>query len=309
MEQTKLSPDRTLPVSIVVSSIILAVTLIYVAGTKTFSPVVAENAAGEKGIATVAVNLEDEVLPKSGVTLPVQWGDFGRKLVESGVIDQKKFLALYEGRGGLSPEDEKLLLGTGNGNLRMTPENAGVILNLLWAFGLGQKSDVLDKGPMKDPRYNGAGPPAGGFASTGGWTIARGDAMEYYSKYQFVELSADEAALVERVAKNIYRPCCGNSTYFPDCNHGMAMLGLLELMASQGISEGDMYAAALQVNSYWFPDTYLTIASYFQAKGITWSAVDPKEALGADYSSGAGYQKIQSEVAAPPKRSGAGCGV
>src|SRR3989338_6565832 len=100
MEQTKLSPDRTLPVSIVVSSIILAVTLIYVAGTKTFSPVVAENAAGEKGIATVAVNLEDEVLPKSGVTLPVQWGDFGRKLVESGVIDQKKFLALYEGRGG-----------------------------------------------------------------------------------------------------------------------------------------------------------------------------------------------------------------
>lgn len=304
-QQIQPTPDRTLPVSIVVSSVILAVTLIYVAGTKTFPEAVPADASAQEGIATAAVNLEDAVLPKEGVTLPVRWGDFGVKLVESGVIDQEKFLALYEGRGGLSSEDKKLLSGIDNGNLHMTPENSGVILNLLWAFGLGQKSDVLDKGPMRDPRYNGAE----NFASTGGWTVARGDAMEYYSKYQFVKLSVDQAALVERVAKNIYRPCCENSTYFPDCNHGMAMLGLLELMASQGVSEADMYKAALQVNSYWFPDTYLTIASYFQAKGIAWSTVDPKEALGADYSSGAGFQKIQSQVVAPPKQSGAGCGV
>ena len=39
--------------------------------------------------------------------------------------------------------------------------------------------------------------------------------------------------IVEEIAGNIYRPCCGNSTAFPDCNHGMAMLGLIELMVSQ----------------------------------------------------------------------------
>jgi len=48
----------------------------------------------------------------------------------------------------------------------------------------------------------------------------------------------------------------------------MAMLGLLELMAAQGVGEEEMYKAALAVNSYWFPDTYLTIAEYMQNKGI-----------------------------------------
>ncbi|MBI2406221.1 MAG: hypothetical protein HYV25_01400, partial [Candidatus Harrisonbacteria bacterium] len=105
--------------------------------------------------------------------------------------------------------------------------------------------------------------------------------------------------MVERVAKGIYRPCCGNSTYFPDCNHGMAMLGLLELMAAQGVSESDMYRAALAVNSFWFPDTYLTIATYMQHRGTAWKNVDPKDALGADFSSATGYRRVMQEVAPP----------
>ena len=37
-----------------------------------------------------------------------------------------------------------------------------------------------------------------------------------------------------KIAKGIYRPCCNNSTYFPDCNHGMAMLGLLVPSLTRG---------------------------------------------------------------------------
>ena len=90
----------------------------------------------------------------------------------------------------------------------------------------------------------------------------------------------------------------------------MAMLGLLELMASQGVSEEDMWKTALAVNSYWFPDTYLTIATYMKNKGIDWSEVNPQEILGANYSSESGYRRIASQVTKPQEQSGGSdCGV
>ncbi|KKW33657.1 MAG: hypothetical protein UY80_C0036G0001, partial [Parcubacteria group bacterium GW2011_GWB1_53_43] len=92
-------------------------------------------------------------------------------------------------------------------------------------------------------------------------------------------------------------------------NHGMAMLGLLELMASQGVSEEDMYKTALVVNAYWFPDTYLTIARYLAAQGVKWEDADPKKLLGAEYSSGSGYQQILTHVAPLEGGSGGGCSV
>ena len=70
-----------------------------------------------------------------------------------------------------------------------------------------------------------------------------------------------------------------------------------------------MYRVALVVNSYWFPDTYLTIAKYMQEKkGVSWNRVDPKEMLGADYSSGAGYRRVLQEVQPVESQGGPGCG-
>ena len=250
--------------------------------------------------------LQESVIPSKGVVLPVTWGSLGKQMVDAGVIDETKFVDLYSQRGGLSPDMKALLDSSGNGQLTITPQNSGVLLNMLWAFGLANKNVILENGPMQDPQYGGAGK----FASTGGWTLGKGDAMSYYSKFKLVTLTADQQALVEKVAKNIYRPCCGNSTYFPDCNHGMAMLGLLELMASQGASEDQMYQTALAVNSYWFPDTYMTIAQYFQKQGIDWKTVAPKDILGQNFSSSAGYKRILSQV--QPVQSnqsgGSGCG-
>ncbi len=255
-------------------------------------------------------NSKTQITPQNavvldGAVLPVVWGDLGKKLVEKGVIDLEKFESLYASRGGIPEELRELLTASNNGKLEITQENSGELLNLLWAFGLGNKNEILEKGEMQDPRYGGAGR----FASTGGWSLAQGDAMQHYSKYEFVKLTSDQQALVERVSKNIYRPCCGNSTHFPDCNHGMAMLGLLELMAAEGVSEKEMYEVALQVNSYWFPDTYLTIAKYLETKGLDFGKADPKELLGADYSSGQGYQRILREVEPVPSGSGSSCGV
>ena len=133
--------------------------------------------------------------------------------------------------------------------------------------------------------------------------------MNHYSKHEFISLTPEQQQLVEQVSWNIYRPCCGNPTYFPDCNHGMAMLGLLELMASQGVNEEDMYKAALAVNSYWFPETYINLAKYFESQGTPWKKIDPKEVLGADYSSASGYRNILNKIQPIKQQSGGGCGV
>ena len=302
----------SLSASILISSIILAGAWIYVAGLKygQGQPQVQSQA---KNQATLSA-LEEKIIPSKGVALPIKWGDLGAQMVKNGTIDYQKLEAVYANSGGMSAGMKTLLQKSGNGSITMTSQNSGEILNLLWAFGLANKNPILENGTMMT--YDGAGSPAealakaGRLASTGGWTIAVGDPMNHYSAHQMVALTAEQQTLVENVSKNIYRPCCGNSVYFPDCNHGMAMLGLLELMASQGATEEQMYKIALAVNSYWFPETYLTIARYMQNNGIDWNSVSPKTILGASYSSAQGYQRIQALVAPEPStRSQGGCGV
>lgn len=249
--------------------------------------------------------LTTSVLPSEGVTLPVKWGDLGKQMVDAGVIDAAKFEIVYAQRGGLDAAAKKLLYGEGNGALVINEQNSGLLLNLLWALGLGNKNEILEKGPMQDKQYGGADR----FASTGGWTLAKGNVMNHYSTHAFMTLTPDQQAVVVRVSQNIYRPCCGNSVYFPDCNHGMAMLGLLELMAAQGATEEQMYKTALAVNAYWFPDTYTAIAKYFAKRGTAWANIDPKEALSATYSSASGYKQILSEVEPSTTKGGGGCGV
>lgn len=263
--------------------------------------------------------LEAMVVPRDGAVLPVIWGDLGKQLVEAGVIDAEKFEKLYAGRaapsgaslapserGGMRDYEKSLLYGTNNGQLKITQENSGFLLNMLWALGLGNKNDILEKGPMVDKKYGGD---ASRFASTGGWTLAKGKTMSHYSHHQFMNLTPEQQELVVKTSQGIYRPCCGNSTHFPDCNHGMAMLGLLELMASQGLSEEEMHKVALAVNAYWFPDTYLTIAKYLETKGLSWAKTEPRALLGANFSSSSGYRQILNQVSPPQQRSGGSCGV
>ena len=292
-----------LPASILLSTIILSSSLVYTARLK-MPAVLSETSKAEPPASAIDPALEAKVLPSAGVVLPVSWGNLGARLAESGVIDAAKFASLYSNEQ--SEEIKQLLSEDNSGNLKITPENSGMILNMFWALGLGNKNAILEKGPISDAQYGGAG----GFASTGGWTIAQGDAMDHFSQHQFINLTPAQQQMVEEVSKNIYRPCCDNATYFPDCNHGMAMLGLLQLAASQGVSKEEMYKTALQVNAYWFPDTYLTIAQFLGERGVEWEKAAPQEILGQGYSSGSGYREILSQVSAPvQKSSGGGCGV
>ena len=285
-----------IPVAVIVAGAMLSLAVLY-------SPQDSSNKTATVQSASVSA-LEEAVLPSAHILLPVSWGDLGTKLISAGVIDEKKFKALYQEQGQFTREYENLLSGTENGKLAITEDNARYLLNLFWALGLANSNPILSSGEMMNERYGGAQ----NFASTGGWTMAVGNTMDHYSRHKFFDLTAEQQALVDKVSRGIYRPCCANSTHFPDCNHGMAMLGLLELMASQEVSEQDMWKTALIVNSYWFPDTYLTIASYMKGRGVEWKDVNPQEILGANYSSAQGYAKIAAEVVKPQRQQGS-CGI
>lgn len=253
--------------------------------------------------------ISKKVLPQK-LELGVAFKDSIVKLVQSGAIDKNKFFELYQGRGGMTIEYQNLFEQKSDAKIVVTAENAGLILNLLWPLGITNKTAVLALGPM-GTQYKDT---IGNFASTGGWTIGLKPGGELFNSAVIFPLSENQEKIVKEIAENIYRPCCGNSTYFPDCNHGAAMLGFIELAVAQGLSKEEIYKKALVLNSYWFPQTYAEVAMYMRAKrGLSWEKVDPKEVLGVAFSSGQGYlkisQELQDEGLIPKVQGGGSCGV
>ncbi|MEX0918896.1 MAG: hypothetical protein WDZ85_02955 [Candidatus Paceibacterota bacterium] len=303
--QNQPKKDRILATSILISAVIFSGVWFYTSGQKTVDQNQSDIQTASESEKERFAELAEKVLPSEGVILPVSWGDLGARLTSVGAIDADRFKAIYKQRGDFTAEYEKLLSGHNDNNLKITGENSGYLLNLFWALGLASKNEILENGEMTNPAYGGAG----NFASTGGWTLAKGDAMDHYSKHKFFNLTPEQQAVVDKVSRGIYRPCCGNSTHFPDCNHGLAMLGLLQLMASQDVSEQEMWKVALQVNSYWFPETYLTLATYFKQRGTDWDEVDPRLALGKEYSSASGYGRVLQEIEPVNLQGGGGCSV
>ncbi|MCL4200251.1 rhodanese-like domain-containing protein [Patescibacteria group bacterium] len=248
------------------------------------------------------MSLEELVLPKEGITIPVTWGMLGKQLVDAGVID----LTAFRKAVTMTPEQEKILTEGSRENIMINATNSRFVVDMLWALGLAQKSIVYTDGPLGKEYLN----EQGNFASTGGWTLARGDATEYLNTLDLIPLTPEQHVKVGEIAKNVYRPCCGNSTWFPDCNHGMAALAIIELLVSANIPEADIYRYVLGFNSFWFPDSYLATATYFARQGISWDNINVKEVLSEKYSSSKGAAELSKKVGQLPYRpsSGGSCG-
>lgn len=234
--------------------------------------------------------LQEEVLPKTGYKFKIRWGDLGKKMVNDGVLEEVKLAQALTGTDKLPPELKKYMDGSDQKIIELNETNAHFWVDVLWGLGLANKSKVLDEGPMIE------GGNTANFASTGGWTIGVKSPMEVYSKFSYIPLSDKQQLLVKEIAENVYRPCCGNSTAFPDCNHGMAALGLIELMVYQNKSQNEIYKTVLAFNSYWFPQTYYDIAYHFAKNGRNFKDVSPKEILSKTFSSGMGYQAIRKQI-------------
>src|SRR3989344_518168 len=244
------------------------------------------------------------VIPPSGYKTRLTWGDIGRKLVAVGAIDPKKYAQMFQSNS--TGAQEMVIFEEGKDKpIEMNENNSHFLVNTLWALGLTNKSQVLDEGPMKT-----GGNPADRFASTAGWTLGTKPAMELYSSEELVPLTDEQQEQVKQIAENVFSPCCGNSTAFPDCNHGIAALGYIELAVANGLSEEQIYKDLLAFNSFWFPTNYIELGVYFAQQGKQWESLDAKLALSAEYSSAQGAQKIHQAVANVPglKSQGGSCG-
>ncbi|MBI3384634.1 hypothetical protein HY030_00370 [Candidatus Gottesmanbacteria bacterium] len=250
-----------------------------------------------------------KVLPEKGFQSKIALKDSVVKLVENRVIDRQKFKALYQERAGL-PDDLKDVLDKPiDKAILLTRENANYYVNLLWPIGLANYMSTNKKSPiLGDSLFN--------FASTGGWNLGKEkNGGAYFNKFKIVNLTSEQEALVTKIAQNTYRPCCDNSTFFQDCNHGSALLGLLQLGASQGLSKEELYKEALYFNSFWFPHNYIQTGLYFKIKkNIDWEKVNAMEVMGYNYSAGSQWRKnVASEIAKipnliPQKEGGGSCG-
>jgi hypothetical protein len=226
------------------------------------------------------------------IVVPV--GAWGPRLVAAGAIDPRRFAAAIRASG--QPVDDSLvrLLTVGGGGVELDRANAYFLLDFLWAAGLANRNPILARGPM----LSGGMARIGGFASTGGWTLGSRPPMEVYGQVPLLALDAPAQRRLEEVAAAVYRPCCDNPTSFPDCNHGMAMLALLALLASEGRDAPALFRAARVANTYWFPQQSVQLEAYVRAsRGIGPGDLDPSEATGKALFSGSGSRRTAAWLA------------
>lgn len=253
-----------------------------------------------------------KINPAQGFEINARYKDIGPKLLAAGAIDFERMKGLYEqAEAPLTESQIKILTQGSDEKIKITPENSYFLLNFLWALGITNKNPILDQGPISQYGTD----QIGNFASTGGWTLGKTEATEFFSKYEIVKLNSKQQEILEDFAFNSYRPCCSNPTGFPDCNHGAAALALAEIMASQGADAQDIFEAFKYINAFWFPQTYFDVARYFEAKeGKEWSEVDGRIIAGSDYSTPQGWQRVKQWLSAngfseEAPSSGGGCGV
>jgi hypothetical protein len=254
----------------------------------------------------------EAVNPEKCFSIHASFKETGPKLLSAGAIDPSAFQALYQQAGQPLAESEMKILTEGSqGQVIFTRKNAHFLLNFFWALGLANQNPILETGPIQQS----ANGQIDRFASTGGWTIGTKPVKYLFSSSAILSLSPEQQARVEQVAKAVYRPCCDNPTHFPDCNHGMAMLGMLELMASQDASLDEMYSAAKYANAFWFPQQTVEQALYFKSSQKSeYTNVDARMITSRQSSSSSGFQSIHQWLADNnlldqlPK-SGSNCGV
>lgn len=250
-------------------------------------------------------------LPHS-YTLPFAYANIGPHLLAAGTFAYDAFAALYQQKGKpLSPEQQRILQEGSDQPIVIDHDNADFLLNLLWAVGLTNNNPILRTGTLVAQSEG----KIDRFAATGGWTLAVKPLHMFYSGSNLAVLDAEQQARLEEAAGAIYRPCCDNPTSFPDCNHGMAMLGLLELMAAQGASVDELLEAAKMVNSFWFPSQAQELALYHRAQSTgDYGSINARQAVGVEQFSSSGFSQVHNWLAAngmlqTPGGGGNSCGV
>jgi len=226
------------------------------------------------------------VTPTAGFTTSVTFGDTIQRLIRAGVLDPEKLKALYQSSGGVPAWVERLLTAPSKEPIELSFKTASYLLNLLWPIGLATKTSFNDESPINNDTLP-------SYASTSSWSLGREpNGARYFNSVDTLSMTESQGIAALEIAQSTYRPCCNNSTYFQDCNHGSALLGIIELATAQGMPKTEVLRVALMANSFWFPKEYIKTALYLMLfEGRSWNDVAPQHILEARLSSASGWQR------------------
>jgi hypothetical protein len=266
-----------------------------VESTASSAPSVTPTAEHDHSVTLDIAAIGKQINPPEGYALPVTYGNLGPQLLNAGAIDYDRFAKVYVDAGQPLTDDQLAILKQGSrDSIVINRDNAYFLLNFFWAVGLTNQNAILTQGPMMKNGQD----QIGNFASTGGWTIGARLPVELYASTALITLTSEQQARLENVAQNVFRPCCNNPTHFPDCNHGMAMLGLLEALAAQNATESEMFTAAKYANAFWYPQQSLEQAVMFKAaQNLNVDQVDAREWVSLNFSSAAGFKNVHQWLA------------
>ncbi len=228
--------------------------------------------------------LEGSMFPEKGFTFNASWGDSVKRLVENDALNASFLNEILNQSGQpLSKAELKIMNGTYSGKISINKSDSMFILYVLWGLGINNKNPIINSSILsyKSP-YELAS--TGGYGSLG--TLSIGNLT-------IITLNETQQSLAASIAANVYRPCCNNPAMFPDCNHGAAQLALIELMASQGRNQTQIYNALKDFNSFYYPQQYLEAAIFFNStQGKAWNGVAAKQLLSYNFSSASGYSAL-----------------
>ncbi len=253
--------------------------------------------------------LSGQISPKTGYTLPFKWGNSIKVLVQTGALNVSNLTIILNSSGQpITFTEKEILNGTYNGYIQFNSTNTEFVQIVLWALGINNNNTIINEGPIinssaqisNEIRNNSTNSTlrqqatpyfvaSHYFASTGGYgpigKLQLGGIND-------VILSQPQQIIADYTATNSYRPCCDNPTAFPDCNHGAAALGLIELLASQGATQSQIFDALRYFYQYQFPQQYTEIAAYFYLQGKNYSQINSSEVMGYNFSSFSGYYSV-----------------
>ncbi len=227
--------------------------------------------------------ITNKVIPEAGFKISAKWGDVVKKMVDTGALDPKKLEALLANKYGqqIEPAWTDILNGK-DANLEINAKNSVFMMYLLWVLAKENDNKILHDSP---------------FASSFGPDYDIGAGKPGYGDVKLLTLTPEQQTIAKKVAENAYRPCCGQSTARPDCSHGYSALGLIQLMASQGFSEKEIFDAFIKFNSFWFPSNYIQTAIYFKInEKQDWEQVDKELVAGQQFSSVSGSQQVKKAL-------------
>ena len=221
--------------------------------------------------------LRNEVAPRDGVSIPVEWGNLLPELKALGAVNTTLLnKGLIESRGhGLTDSEAARFDGESHEIIRIDNASKTYLMYIFWAVAFVNAKPILNSSAhMYGNKTSPVGPAK-------------------YGSLVLFKFSPAQQMLIEDVALNSYRPCCNAPTLKPDCSHGFAALGLLEFLVSKGFSREQLFKTLLQFNSYSFTNEYVDVALMLQEQGQSWSDANATQLVGYSYSSIEARQAIR----------------